>query len=139
MLQVRLRNSVWFLLIKYAAFFLVLACAGRYQSFVLEKARTWVEIAAQTLAYLLYVLVYSLPLIGLFCLPLYLLLRASNGALFLAGLALFFGVEYGVYTWGYSPSDCTLGGYNAVIGALLLGVFFHQAIRRKFGQLKATR
>ncbi|MBO2007907.1 hypothetical protein [Hymenobacter negativus] len=138
MLKVRLRNSVWFLLIKYAAFFFVLACASRYQSLVLDKARTSVEIVEQTLAYMLYVFVYSLPLIGLFCLPLYLLLRTVNGVLFLAGLALFFGVEYGVYTRGYSPSDLTLGGYNAVIGVLLLGMFFHQAIQRKFGPPRTT-
>lgn len=134
MRKVSLRNSLLFLFVKYSAFFFVLAFIGtRFQEHVLNKAGTAGEGFTLTLGYVLFVLVNAAFLGAMLCVPFYGVFRLPNGAVFLAGLLLFWGVDYAVYTFLCAPSDYTLGRYNALVGVPLLWLFFHAAIKQKLG------
>jgi hypothetical protein len=133
MFKIKFLNSVLFLLIKYSVFFFIIAFMGdRFKSAVLDKASTPLEVFKLTLGYVFYVLVSSIFLIALLCAPLYLILKIEKGYLFLLAIAAFYGVEFVVYSYFYSPSDLTLGVYNTIIGTVLLFIFFGKSLRRRF-------
>ncbi|SMO49494.1 hypothetical protein SAMN06265350_102458 [Solitalea koreensis] len=133
MFKVRFLNSVLFLLIKYSVFFFIVAfMGGRFKTAVMDNASTSWEFFKLTLGYILYVLVYSIFLIALFCAPLYFILKIEKGFLFLLAAIVFYGIEFVVYTHFYSPSDRMLGIYNAIVGVVLLCVFFFTSIKHKF-------
>lgn len=133
MFKIRFLNSILFLLIKYSIFFFIIAfIGGRFKSAVLDNAGTQFEAFKLTFGYVFYVLIYSVLLIALFFSPLYFILKIEKGYLFLLAIAVFYGVEFVVYSYLYSPSDLTLGFYNATVGGVLLFVFFGRSIKLKF-------
>lgn len=133
MFKINLRNSFLFLLIKYIVFFFVIAFIGdRFKNNVTDNAETTSDMFRLTLNYALYVLIYAIPLILVFGFPLHYILKIKKVGYFLIAITLLLIIEYCVYTFLYSPSDKVLGIYNAVIGIILLGIFFHKTIRLKF-------
>ncbi|SDQ40785.1 hypothetical protein SAMN05421664_1490 [Chryseobacterium soldanellicola] len=133
MFKVSLINSFLCLLAKYLIFFFILAfIEDRFKDAVINNAETSSEMFRLSLNYILYILIYLIPLILVFFLPLYFILKIKKGIYFILCIVLFFMVEYSAYTYFYAPSDKTLGIYNIIIGIIVLGIFFHKAIRSKF-------
>lgn len=135
MFKVSFLNSVLFLLIKYCVFFFILAFIGdRFRTTVLNNADTSLEMFKLTLGYILYVFLYSVFLIALFCAPLYFILKIKKGGYFLLAVIVLLVAEYFVYTYSTSQKyfQDINGIYNAIIGVVLLGVFFNKTIKYKF-------
>ncbi|GEN73473.1 hypothetical protein CLA01_35450 [Chryseobacterium lathyri] len=133
MLKTNLISTFLYLIIKYIFFFFLLAFIGdRFKNIVLDNAGTSSEVSKLTLNYILFVSIYTIPLILVLILPLYFIFKINKGIYFLLSVILFFTMEYFTYTYLYSPSDKTLGIYNIIISVVLLWVFFYKSIRLKF-------
>lgn len=133
MFKITLTNSFLYLIIKYIIFFSVLAFIGdRFKNIVLNNAETSTEMFKLTLNYILYVLIYMIPLILVFIFPLYFTLKIKKGIFFLLSIVLLFIAEYCFYTYLYASSNKILGIYNIIISVILLGIFFYKSIRLKF-------
>ncbi|AZB33429.1 hypothetical protein EG351_07250 [Chryseobacterium bernardetii] len=79
MFKITLTNSFLYLIIKYIIFFSVLAFIGdRFKNIVLNNAETSTEMFKLTLNYILYVLIYMIPLILVFIFPLYFTLKIKK-------------------------------------------------------------
>lgn len=126
-------NSFLYLLVKYIIYFFVLAfIKNRFKNRVLDVAETSSEMLNLTLNYILFVLIYMVPLIAIFILPFHLVLKIRRGVYFVLSIALLFILEYCFYTYMFASSNKILGIYNLVIGVLLLWVFFYKSILSKF-------
>ncbi|SFO17571.1 hypothetical protein SAMN05421741_12410 [Paenimyroides ummariense] len=91
-------KCVYYLFLKYALYFVVLAFAGdRFKESVISDSTTNEELFKLTVGYILFVLLYTLILIAFFSLPLYLILRLKNKIAFLLFLVLFFILRYIIY------------------------------------------
>ena len=133
MIKLSFLNSIFYLLVKYTVFFFILAFIGdRFKNAVINNAETSIEMIKLTVGYILYILIYEIFLVLLFCVPLYYILKIERWIYFLPLLIVFYCLEFFVYTYFYSPSDKMPGVYNAIIGILLLAIFFYQSIRLKF-------
>ncbi len=135
MFKINLINSFVYLLIKYIIFFLILAFIGdRFKHVVIDNAETSSEMFKLTLGYIVYILIFAIPMILVFGFPLYYILKIKKWWSFIVCIIIFYCVEYFVYTFLNSQKyfyDWN-GIYNALIGIILLGIFFHKTIRSKF-------
>ncbi|OPC62459.1 hypothetical protein DSC47_11265 [Elizabethkingia miricola] len=104
----------------------------RFKNAVINNAETSPEILKLTIGYIVYVILYSLPLIAIFYFPLYHILKIKKGIYFILFIILFFILEYYIYTYFYSPSDKIIGFYNIIIGIFVVGICFFKNIQSKF-------
>lgn len=118
-----------FLVVKYYAFSIILSFIGaRFQKSVLANSQGASDVLANTFYYFLYIS-WAVLLLGLvLVLPIYLVLRIKPVALRLTGLCVLLVAEYGLYTWGFSPSDFSNGLYNALLTVVFLLLFFRPAL-----------
>lgn len=135
MFKISLGNSFLYLILKYIVFFFILAFIGdRFRNIVIDNAETSSEIFKRTVGYVLYILLFIIPMVLVFVFPLYYILKIKKKLNFVFSVTLFFIVEYFVYVYWNSQKyfyDWN-GIYNAIIGIVLLGVFFHKTICSKF-------
>jgi len=135
MFKINLINSFLYLLIKYIVFFLILAFIGdRFKHVVIDNAETSSEIFKLTISYVVYILIFTIPMVLVFGFPLYYILKLKKKGSFIACIIIFYCTEYFVYTFLNSQKyfyDWN-GIYNAVIGVILLGIFFYKSIRIEF-------
>ena len=118
-------QTVTFLVTKYYAFFFILAFIGdRFQNSVLSNSHGYSELLQYTLSYFISISWAVLLLVLVLGLPFYFVLRVRNGSILLLCLTILLLVEYGLYTWGASPSDLWNGVYNAIITVVFLFLFF---------------
>lgn len=126
-------NSFLYLLVKYILFFFVLAfIKDRFKSRVTDVAETSSEMIKLALNYILFVLVYTIPLIAIFIIPFHFILKIKKGVHFMLSITLLFIIEYCFYTYMFASSNKILGIYNLIIGVLLLWIFFYKSILAKF-------
>lgn len=136
MFKINLINSFFYLAIKYIIFFFILAFIGdRFKHIVIDNAGTSYEMVKLTVNYILYAVIYTIPIILVLVFPFNYILKMEKNIYFIFSMILFFAVEYYIYTYFYAQSDRTLGIYNIIIGIILLWVFFHKTIRSKFTAL----
>lgn len=129
MLKVSFFNCVGYLVVKYIAFFFVLAFIGnRFKNAVIDNAETSTELIKLSLGYVLYILFYIFFLILFFSVPLYFILKIKNKVYFALSIAAFFCAEYFIYTYWFSPSDNTIGVYNLAIGIIVFVLFYYKSI-----------
>lgn len=118
-----------FLFAKYYAFFIVLAFLGdRLQNAVMANSHGAKGVLLNTLSYFIHISCGVLLLVLALVLPVYLVLRIRPRAVRLTGLCVVFFAEYGLYTWGFSPSDFSNGLYNALLTVIFLLLFFRPAL-----------
>ncbi len=129
MLKVSFFNCVGYLVVKYIAFFFVLALIGnRFKNAVIDNAETSTELIKLSLGYVLYILFYMFFLVLFFSVPLYFILKIKNKVYFALSMAAFFCTEYFIYTYWFSPSDNTIGVYNLAIGIIVFVLFYYKSI-----------
>ncbi len=129
MLKTNLVNSFFYLVIKYIIFFFIIAFIGdRFKHIVIDTTETSSEMFKLTLNYILYAVLYTIPLILVLGFPLYYILKLDEKKYFIFSMILFFVIEYCIYTYFYAQSDKMLGIYNIIIGIILLWLFFHENI-----------
>ena len=118
-----------FLVAKYYAFFIVLAILGdRFQNAALANRHGAKGVLLNTLSYFIHISWGVLLLVLALVLPLNLVLRIRPRAVRLTGLCVVLFAEYGLYTWGFSPSDFSNGLYNALLTVIFLLLFFRPAL-----------
>lgn len=122
-------NCVSYLVVKYIAFFFVLAFIGnRFKNAVIDNAETSTELMKLSLGYVLYILFYMFFLVMLFSVPLYFILKIRNKVYLALSMIAFFFAEYFIYTYWFSPSDNTIGVYNLAIGIVVFVLFYYKSI-----------
>ncbi|MCB9163025.1 MAG: hypothetical protein H6592_01110 [Flavobacteriales bacterium] len=118
-----------FLIAKYYAFFIVLAFLGdRFQNTVLANSQGAKAVLLNTLSFFIHISWGVLLLVLALVLPVHLVLRIRPRAIRLTGLCVMLFAEYGLYTWGFSPSDFSNGLYNALLTVIFLLLFFRPAL-----------
>ncbi|AWA29437.1 hypothetical protein HYN48_04675 [Flavobacterium magnum] len=128
-MKINFFRCIKYLFIKYIAFFFVLAFIGnRFRDAVINNANSSMELVKLTIGYVLYILFYIPFLIIIFCIPIYLIFKIKNKFLYIFCLIVFFGAEYEIYTYLFSPSDGSPGIYNLVIGIVIYFIFFYKPI-----------
>lgn len=129
-------NILKYLFVKYIVFFTVLAFTiDRFKNSVIDNAVTSREMFKLTGQYIMYVLIYTLPLILIFIFPLYHILKVKRAKFFIIYIILLFISEYFIYTYLYASSNKILGIYNLGIGVILLWLFFYKSILIKFNSV----
>lgn len=132
MVKISFLKTVIYLLVKYIVFAFILAFIGdRFKSAVIDHAQTTSELTKLTIGYILYVLFYITILIIIFCAPLYFILQIKSGLYCIILLIAFYGVEFFVYWYGFTPSDVLPSLYNTIIGIVILPLFFYKQINAK--------
>jgi len=133
MFKVSFLNGVFYLFVKYAVFFFILAfIENRFKDIVINNAETTTELIKLSLGYVLYILIYMFFLILFFSIPLYFILKIENKIYFVLSMIAFFVVEYFAYTYLFSPSDKLIGVYNLTIGIIVFVLFFYKSIIQMF-------
>lgn len=129
-------NILKYLFVKYIVFFTMLAfTSDRFKNSVIDNAVTSREMFKLTGQYIMYVLIYTLPLILIFIFPLYHILKVKRAKFFIIYIILLFISEYFIYTYLYASSNKILGIYNLGIGVILLWLFFYKSILIKFNSV----
>jgi len=133
-------NIFIYLFVKYIVFFIVLAfISDRFKNNVVDNAVTSREMFKLTGQYIMYVLIYTLPLVLIFIFPLYHILIIKRTKFFIIYIILLFSSEYIIYTYLYASSNKILGIYNLGIGVILLWLFFYKSILIKFNSTARSK
>lgn len=133
MFKVSFFNSVYYLFVKYAVFFFVLAFIGnRFKNAVINNAETTTELMKLSLGYVLYILFYMFFLVLFFSIPLHFIMKIENKIYFVLSMIAFFAIEYFSYTYLFSPSDKMIGIYNLIIGIVVFVLFYYKSIIQLF-------
>ncbi len=129
MLKTKYSNIIFCLLAKYSVFFLILGFNGdRFKKMVLINSENTQDFFTNLFYYLIFVLIFIIFLILIISAPLYYSLKLKKAIYFMLSIILILAVEYLVYTYLASQTDLSNGIYNALIGLLFLGLFFHKHI-----------
>jgi hypothetical protein len=133
MYKISFKNTLLFLFLKYILFFTIIAFLdSRFEKIVLNKSDSTLEMLKLTLGYVVYIIIFLIPLIVFLCLPYYYVLKLKNSTLFATFIIILLIIESHIYTYFYSPSDRTLGIYSIFISLSFLIFFFFQEIKVKF-------
>ncbi|KOY87315.1 hypothetical protein AD998_15190 [bacterium 336/3] len=85
-----------------------------------------------TLGYITFVLFHTIPLILIFILPYYFIIKIEKGVFFILLLSCLIFSEYYFYTYFYASMDKTLGVYNILTSLIFMFIFFYEVIKLKF-------
>jgi len=118
-----------FLVVKYYAFFIVLAFIGdRFQNYVVLNSGDGSELLWNGLSYVLYISWAVVLLSLVLWLPFYVVLKIRSRVVQWLSLFVLLLAEFGLYTWTASPSDLLNGFYNAVITTVFILLFFRSTV-----------
>lgn len=123
-------NIIFYSIVRYLVFFVILAfLENRFKSIVIDNSENRKELFSNTLYYILSFADILVLFTFVFSIPLYFLIKKTNGIYFILLYIILLVIEYVSYTYLASPSDVKNGIYNGIIGILFLPLFFHKYIK----------
>jgi hypothetical protein len=133
MLRPKFVNILFYLFVKYFLFFLILGLTeNRFKSLVIGNSESIQETFLNFLNYFVYVLIFILVLVLIFCAPFYFVLKIKKVFYFIPLLALVVASEYFLYTYLASQLNLINGAYNSALTILFLFFFFIKHIKLLF-------